>query len=478
MNAPDDWVTFMAAYAAGRWDPHIPPLALVSDLADVVTPPLSIARSSSDSSHSRASTLNFALQLPIRVRNLSASLPSSTHPVAEQSHSLPQHHLQLNPTLPNSDVRATVATMRLAAAHVDISPLALPSPEHELTDPMRGVTAAIPGSHSRHSSLGGTVAAATAGSSTGSTTPDNTTTIGSAFVTDHLITPGGTTSRLRLPSFWVGTTDVEVEQKKPKTSSAVPSQDQTTLSAVMDDDVEIDSHDLVVVSPLPMSLSSTPPSPILRAVSAPPTSSGPPTNLRMPAPFPSQPSDYFGDAVRMFLGEGEDERPEEALSPPVDLAGSINDGSVSESQKQQTQSALVQPRPILLTRQSPSPLPSSIPTAESTSSLATCTSASTTSISTTATSSNSSSSRHPGKMAIVSNNINTVGSLLGRRSGKGAMYESSVLSLGYLVPPVWLKMERVYITGSTSGILVQIPTLIESCILSSWCLIRNVWSFR
>ncbi|EDR06713.1 uncharacterized protein LACBIDRAFT_299832 [Laccaria bicolor S238N-H82] len=36
-----------------------------------------------------------------------------------------------------------------AAACVDISPLALPSPEHELTDPMHGVTASIPGSHSR-----------------------------------------------------------------------------------------------------------------------------------------------------------------------------------------------------------------------------------------------------------------------------------------------------------------------------------------
>ena len=417
MNAPDDWVTFMAAYAAGRWDPQIPP---VSDLADVVTPPLSVARSSSDSSHSRTSALNFALQLPIRVRNLSASLPSSTHPVGDhqqqqQSHSSPQHHLQLNPTLPNSDVRAAVATMRLAAAHVDISPLALPSPEHELTDPMRGVTAAIPGSHSRHSSLSGTVAAATAGSSTA---PDNTTTTtntGSAFLIDHLITPGGTTSRLRLPSFWVGTTDVEVEQKKPKTTTA--------LSAVVDDDGEIDSHDLVAVSPLPMSLSlsSTPPSPTLRPLSAPPTASAPPTTLRMPPPLPSQPSDYFGDAVGMFLGEGEDERSEEILSAPVDPAG---------------QSALAQSRRILHTRQSPSPVPSSIPAAESTSSLATtCTSASTTSISTTA-SGNTSSSRHPGKIAIVSNNNNTVGSLLGRRSGKGAVYESSIMSLGYLVPPV------------------------------------------
>ena len=445
MNAPDDWVAFMGAYAAGRWDPHkspLPPLTLESDLADVVTlpAPASIARSSSDSSHSRTSALDFALQLPIRVRNLSASLPNSTHPVAEQqqSHSLPQHHLQLNSTLPNTDVRATVATMRLAAAHVDISPLALPSPEHELTDPMRGVTAAIPGSHSRHSSLGGTVAAATAGSSTSSTTPDatTTTTTGFAFVADHLITPG---SRLRLPSFWVGTTDVEVEQKKkPKT----PIQDQTTLSAVLDDDVEMDSHDLVVVSPLPMSVSvsSIPPSPTLRALSAPPTASAPPTTLRMAASSSSQPSDYFGDAVRMLLG---DERPEEVLSAPADLEGSIDDGSVThtQTQKQQTQSAPVQPRRILLTRQSPSPLPNSIPTVESTSSLATCTSASTTSISTTATSSNTSgsntsSSRHLGKMPVVTNNINIVGSLLGRRSGKGAMYESTILSLGYLVPPV------------------------------------------
>lgn len=45
------------------------------------------------------------------------------------------------------DATTTAATMRWAAARVNISPLALPSPEHELTDPMRGVHAVIPGAH-------------------------------------------------------------------------------------------------------------------------------------------------------------------------------------------------------------------------------------------------------------------------------------------------------------------------------------------
>lgn len=45
------------------------------------------------------------------------------------------------------DFIATAAAIRWAGAGVSVAPLALPSPEHELTDPMRGVNAAIPGSH-------------------------------------------------------------------------------------------------------------------------------------------------------------------------------------------------------------------------------------------------------------------------------------------------------------------------------------------
>ena len=88
----------------------------------------------------------------------------------------------------NADVQTTVATMRWAAARVDISPLALPSPEHELTDPMRGVTATVPGSYPTEVSQ-----------------------------PDHPLTPGAIR---KSRSFWHGTTDVETDSSKSRVSSA------------------------------------------------------------------------------------------------------------------------------------------------------------------------------------------------------------------------------------------------------------------
>jgi hypothetical protein len=76
------------------------------------------------------------------------------------------------------DVTTAAATMRWAAARVNISPLALPSPEHELTDPMRGVHAAIPGVHA----------------------PECSPPLNPA-------TPGNN-RKTRLGSFWEGTQDV------------------------------------------------------------------------------------------------------------------------------------------------------------------------------------------------------------------------------------------------------------------------------
>jgi hypothetical protein len=78
----------------------------------------------------------------------------------------------------NPELTTTAATMRWAAARVNLAPLALPSPEHELTDPMRGVTASIPGSRN------------------------------DAYLSTDAITPGGT-RKTRLASFWEGTQDVE-----------------------------------------------------------------------------------------------------------------------------------------------------------------------------------------------------------------------------------------------------------------------------
>ena len=91
-------------------------------------------------------------------------------------------------TATNTELQTTVATMRWAAAKVDISPLALPSPEHELADPMRGITTTIPGAHP----------------------VDN--------YSHPSLTPGGS-RRSRLTEFWEGTNDVEEDKTHRKRSS-------------------------------------------------------------------------------------------------------------------------------------------------------------------------------------------------------------------------------------------------------------------
>jgi len=91
-------------------------------------------------------------------------------------------------TVTNAELQTTVATMRWAAAKVDISPLALPSPEHELADPMRGITATIPGAHRVDS------------------------------YSDPSLMPG-VSRRSRLTGFWEGTNDVEEDRTYRKRSS-------------------------------------------------------------------------------------------------------------------------------------------------------------------------------------------------------------------------------------------------------------------
>ncbi|TFY82873.1 hypothetical protein EWM64_g1139 [Hericium alpestre] len=76
---------------------------------------------------------------PSRLRSSFADIRSSS--------AAPPLSLDSLPAPPHTDVAAAAAAMRWAAARVSIAPLALPSPEHELMDPMRGVTAAIPGSY-------------------------------------------------------------------------------------------------------------------------------------------------------------------------------------------------------------------------------------------------------------------------------------------------------------------------------------------
>jgi hypothetical protein len=49
------------------------------------------------------------------------------------------------PVVPHADATTAAAAMRWAGARINIAPLALPSPERELTDPFRNARTAIPG---------------------------------------------------------------------------------------------------------------------------------------------------------------------------------------------------------------------------------------------------------------------------------------------------------------------------------------------
>ncbi|KAH9856539.1 hypothetical protein C2E23DRAFT_865956 [Lenzites betulinus] len=76
--------------------------------------------------------LNIPLNFSHRLRNSFADMRTSglhSQPISEHSRF---------PAIPPADATATAAAIRLAAARVSVAPLALPSPEHELTDPMRG----------------------------------------------------------------------------------------------------------------------------------------------------------------------------------------------------------------------------------------------------------------------------------------------------------------------------------------------------
>ena len=129
-----------------------------------------------------------------RLRNSFADMRSSSG----ASSTLPGVPESLRPhNISNTDVTTTAAAIRLAAARVSVAPLALPSPEHELTDPMRGYTTTIPGSHP------------------------------SDFLQD---TPP-TTRKTRLSSFWQGTQDVD-DYRLPTIEASPPeSSDQSIASS-------------------------------------------------------------------------------------------------------------------------------------------------------------------------------------------------------------------------------------------------------
>ncbi|KAG6898190.1 hypothetical protein C0992_003302 [Termitomyces sp. T32_za158] len=361
MHSEYDWATFIHAYANGQWDPHrtpTPPRSCQSSfslsseasgstrtshdtdshlfthhsgtlsddvlrqsdsrqLSAEVSPPLpsAAARSStstisiSPSSSVRRFRPLAPPNLPMPAHRMRSSFSTSSAPLPspyEGVHSTP------NSALLNSEAQTTAATLRWAAARVDISPLALPSPEHELTDPMRGFTATLPGSHSSDVDSG----------------------------SDYPGTLGGT-RKTRRTSFWEGTTDVEHD------SNAL--HNETLLSSPRSDSPsEITSHRL-----------STPPQqdqPFLSPALFDSTKHLSAASASLPnAELESAPGEYFGACTVSNGG----------------VSASINEVSGSSALRPSVQSyqssssspILIPtlPRRVCLTRQTSSPLPEASP---------------------------------------------------------------------------------------------------------------------
>ena len=225
-----EWSTFIKAYATGKWDPQKTPQFPRSALSHPthqrqITQCSPTAQGTTSISDLQSADGDTSSQSPIDTHHkLTPTPPNPTTPpplssfaqmkppVTDPRTSKPERAQSLNvnvssrlrksfadlrlssgnsslnlgdhPHQPlNPDVLASAATIRWAGARISVAPLALPSPEHELTDPMRGVNAAIPPPHGFLGPL----------------TPERE---------GGLMSPG---RRPRLASFWEGT----VEQALP-----------------------------------------------------------------------------------------------------------------------------------------------------------------------------------------------------------------------------------------------------------------------
>ncbi|KIK96458.1 hypothetical protein PAXRUDRAFT_825913 [Paxillus rubicundulus Ve08.2h10] len=225
-----DWVSFMSAYASGHWNPHrtphpprsvfdaprpgmqtvfpdtsafpfhankpshceaTPSETLITGYT-VVSSPISDPINDKEAKRQAGSSSpeNFFSKLsppPISLMGRRFRKSFNDLRQAAGGHTM---QLSLDGTQNLSlapDATTAAATMRWAAARVNLSPLALPSPEHELTDPMRGVHAAIPGAHP----------------------PECSPPI-------KPVTPGNN-RKTRLGSFWEGTQDVDEDADRLST---------------------------------------------------------------------------------------------------------------------------------------------------------------------------------------------------------------------------------------------------------------------
>ncbi|PFH53107.1 hypothetical protein AMATHDRAFT_55552 [Amanita thiersii Skay4041] len=352
-----DWATFMTAYGMGRWDPHRTPTpprstqTIVSNdrpapfsdpptsvpfASDSTTPQTLLEIPSDQSQYPLTTAPRYPpfTATPDQVDGFNSSaistkflnMPSNfAFPRMRNSFSTVTTTSALTNDAPgslysNTEVQTTVATMRWAAARVDISPLALPSPEHELTDPMRGITAAIPGSHLEN---------------------------GDIIQHDFPATPCSA-RKSRLGSFWEGTTDVDdgaigavhsTSQMRLATFSGSPSNGQGSNGLSTD---HVDGANQAYADTVSHEL-------LLRPIPETPHNRPDPNSLA--GGFPTE----LSSSPQAFLPSDGTLSPDltvQPVSPPLPpLSVTSSSTEIGE--------ATSLPRRVCLTRQSSSPLPAS-----------------------------------------------------------------------------------------------------------------------
>ncbi|CAK5269202.1 unnamed protein product [Mycena citricolor] len=376
-----DWATFITAYACGRWDPHriprpphvplslskpespshtgsaVPQGALAFDHTRLVPRPPShrLRASFSAVSSSAPSPPSFSSTYPSFT--LPATLPFTTITTSAGSVSSP---------ISTVDAQTTAATLRWAGSRVNVAPLALPSPEHELMDPMRGAAAVpVPGSHPEIP-----VSFAHA-QQTVSPHP-----VPGFFSQFHgaqtpgwdVMTPGGT-RRSRLSGFWSGTIDVDNSdydspEMLPTLEDLADRKDQeneTQLTSGPQNGHSVIPDDLPTFHPGP----ATAPLHVSRDLTEDDNYFGLPTNDRVSTSSPDRQRPSAGFEVELNSGaapsslKSVDQSIVSSGSTPT-LVNSVPYSVLTESFTQATAQSVPAPgtrRRSQLTRQSSAPLP-------------------------------------------------------------------------------------------------------------------------
>ncbi|KAJ7678532.1 hypothetical protein B0H17DRAFT_1078584 [Mycena rosella] len=386
-----DWATFIHAYACGRWDPQrtprppcasfpVPPTQESSptkELPEEVPmgalaferprppPPqpshrlrASFSAVSSLSSASPSPGPRYPAFLPGTFPTISASTAAEYPSASPTYQSTPYGTTSIHTpnTASHLDLQTSAATLRWAGARVRVAPLALPSPEHELVDPMRRAAAVpIPGSHPdfdfapphTHSSYPHHAQGHTTSHSHASNAahPEGTHPAWQAHLRGGAQTPGwdmmtpGGTRRARLSGFWSGTADVDADggyaysYSDPQyggmlptidASPATPERERGVLSVPASVSAHVSSVHLNTHAPVSEpAILSAPASeaPVSQPLQPIPHTRPPPATapVRTRATDGDGGGDYFGAAVRRSRGGGG------LRTPPASVEGSPSD---------------------------------------------------------------------------------------------------------------------------------------------------------